>query len=747
MKKPILTSLLCCLVVLICSNALMAADKPDGLAALRAVEAKLKTLSPKLVECTVGMQIGSSRGSGIIVNKEGLILTAGHVCGKPNQPCIIVLPNGKTARGMTLGVFSSADAGMAKIITKGDWPHLEPGTEKDIVPGEWCLSAGHPGGWKKGRPPVVRLGRILKADSRVIQTDCPLIGGDSGGPLISLSGKVIGINSRIGANLTMNYHVPIGVFHDVWDRLEKAESWKDSFPEKNDSKVREAFRSILEKARDCVVQIKCENRKVVLGTVVGPDGWIITKASEIKPEPICCFSDGKELTAEVIGIDPRFDLAMLKVEAEKLPVIPWQTKTPDVGQIVAATGMTPDPLALGIISTPKRAIPRISGILGIMLKDGDGGVLIDKVVPGSPAEKAGIKNKDLITHLDGVAMPNRETLSKNIKKHRPGEKIRLTVKRNDKSLDVEATLGRLLTEAAKRHDLLNRSGLGVSRRADDFPLVVQHDTVLRPTECGTPLVDLNGKVVGLNIARAGRTESYCVPSGTLILLMYDLMSGRLKPKPVVPEKKAEPKKAEVKPEAKKPEAKPAPKTPEAKPEKKEPAPKTEPQKPEVKPEAKKPEAKPAPKTPEAKPEKKEPAPKTEPQKPEVKPEAKKPEAKPAPKTPEAKPEKKEPAPKTEPQKPEVKPEAKKPEPKPAPKTPEAKPEKKEPAPKAEPKKPEVKPEPKKPEAKPASKKPEVKAEKKEPAPKAEPKKPEVKKPEAKKPAPKTPSEGQKKQAA
>ena len=184
---------------------------------LRAVEAKLKKVSPTLVKCTVGLQIGSARGSGIIINKEGLILTAGHVCGKPNEPCIVVFPDGKTARGMTLGVFSSADAGMAKIITKGEYPFLEPGTKEDIVPGAWCVAAGHPGGWKKGRPPVVRLGRILTAENRVIQTDCPLIGGDSGGPLITLDGKVIGINSRIGGNLTMNYHVPINVFHENWD--------------------------------------------------------------------------------------------------------------------------------------------------------------------------------------------------------------------------------------------------------------------------------------------------------------------------------------------------------------------------------------------------------------------------------------------------------------------------------------------------------------------------------------------------
>ena len=577
-------------------------------------------------------------------------------------------------------------------------------------------------------------------------------------------------------------------------RLAKGDSWKDDFPEKNDPKIREAFRPLVQKVRDCVVQIKCNNRNVVLGTVVGPDGWILTKASEIKPEPVCCFSDGKEMTAHIVGIDPRFDLAMLKVDAEKLPLLPWQTKTPDLGQIVAATGLSEDPLALGVISGPKLAIPRIAGILGIMLKDGDGGVLIDKVVPGSPAEKAGIKDKDLVTHLDGKAISDRESLSNNLKMHRPGEKVKLTVKRDDKSIVIEATLGRLLTDAAKKHDLLNRSGIGVSQRADDFPLVVQHDTVIRPTECGTPLVDLDGRVVGLNIARAGRTESYCVPTSTLVVLMYDLMSGRLKPKVV------EPPKVEAKPEEKKPEVKPEEKKPEAKPEPKQEAPKAEPKQPEAKPEEKKSEAQPEPKQeapkaepkqpevkpeekkPEAKPEPKQEAPKAEPKQPEVKPEEKKPEAKPEPKQeapkaepkqpevkpeekkPEAKPEPKQEAPKAEPKQPEVKPEEKKPEAKPEPKQeapkaepkqPEVKPEEKKPEAKPEPKQEAPKAEPKQPEAKPEEKKPEAQPEPKQEAPKAEPKQPEVKpeekkpeaKPEPKKEAPKAEPKEEKKQAA
>ena len=76
---------------------------------------------------------------------------------------------------------------------------------------------------------------------------------------------------------------------------------------------------------------------------------------------------------------------------------------------------------------------------------------------------------------------------------------------------------------------MNSLGVGVSKRSDDFPAVIQHDTVLRPVDCGGPVVDLSGKVVGVNIAHAGRTETYCLPTDVLIVAMYELMSGRLSP--------------------------------------------------------------------------------------------------------------------------------------------------------------------------------------------------------------------------
>lgn len=273
---------------------------------------------------------------------------------------------------------------------------------------------------------------------------------------------------------------------------------------------------------------------------------------------MCVLPDKRELEARIVGVNPAFDLAMLKVEAAGLPAIAWESRDPAVGQWVATPGPGDAPLGLGIVGGPRRAIPPVSGQMGVMLVDAEanGGARVELLVPQGPAERAGLKPKDVITGVDGKAVKDRNEAVTIIQRHRPGESVKLTVKRGEGSRDYTITLSKIETPTSRVRDMLNGSNVGISKRADAFPAVVQHDTALKPVDCGGPLVDLNGKVVGVNIAHAGRTECYCLPTDVLLPLMYDLMSGRLGPaeKSAVDEKKP----AEAKPaNAKAAETKPA----------------------------------------------------------------------------------------------------------------------------------------------------------------------------------------------
>ncbi len=204
---------------------IFAGAAPKNTNELRAMQNHLRELSEKLIRCTVGVRVGQAQGSAVIISKDGYVLCAGHVCGKPDQDVVFIFHDGKKAHGKTLGMNVKIDSGLMKITTEGEWPFLEMGNSADLKNGQWVVATGHPGGYQRGREPVVRLGRVLMNGDKVIITDCALVGGDSGGPLFDMDGKVVGINSRIGGPVTQNMHVPVKTYQDTWDRLAKGDLW------------------------------------------------------------------------------------------------------------------------------------------------------------------------------------------------------------------------------------------------------------------------------------------------------------------------------------------------------------------------------------------------------------------------------------------------------------------------------------------------------------------------------------------
>lgn len=193
---------------------------PESIDDLREMQAHVQSLVASLTETTVALTIGNAQGSGVIVSEDGMVLTAAHVSGDPGQPVTILLSDGTRAFGRSLGRNRTLDASLVRIETpEKKWPHARMARIEDIHAGDWSIVMGHPGGHQPGRPPVFRLGRVIEADNMVIQTDNELVGGDSGGPLFDMHGRVIGINSRIGPRTWLNLHTPINAYTDDWERL------------------------------------------------------------------------------------------------------------------------------------------------------------------------------------------------------------------------------------------------------------------------------------------------------------------------------------------------------------------------------------------------------------------------------------------------------------------------------------------------------------------------------------------------
>lgn len=201
---------------------------PLTVSELAAIEQKVTKVAEEASKAVVAVRIGRAQGTGVIVTKDGYVLTAAHVAGKHGEPVRFTLHDGRVVRGMTLGMDKSVDAGLMKITDDGEWPFAGMAADTPPETGDWCVALGHPGGYNRERGSVVRLGRIVTVRKSALQSDCTLVGGDSGGPLFNLDGNVIGIHSRIGVSTTWNFHIPVAQFRKGWDRMVKSEEFGDA---------------------------------------------------------------------------------------------------------------------------------------------------------------------------------------------------------------------------------------------------------------------------------------------------------------------------------------------------------------------------------------------------------------------------------------------------------------------------------------------------------------------------------------
>jgi serine protease Do len=264
-------------------------------------------------------------------------------------------------------------------------------------------------------------------------------------------------------------------------------------------------------------------KEIAYGTVMSADGFILTKASELGDINGLTVTVGDKVYKELVKLaeDPAWDVALLKIEADGLVPVTLALDSADPGRgtwVVAngATSRTRRRPQVGIISATAREIAPAGGaVLGVTLAEKSERLEVTEVHDGSGAKAAGMEPGDIILAAAGKEIKDRKGLAEVVEKQRVGEDLAITVERQGKPLELKVRLaGRadLFGEEKSRNDVMSGD---FSERRSGFPRVVQHDIIANAAGMGGPLLDLDGRCLGMNIARANRCETFAIPAGDL----------------------------------------------------------------------------------------------------------------------------------------------------------------------------------------------------------------------------------------
>lgn len=584
-----------------------------GMADLHALEKQVKLATSKVTPSVIAVGPGAS---GVIVSADGLVLTQSHCA--PDPTVKIGLAGGTEEIADVIGRDEVYDLCVLKLRKPGPYPHVELAETMPKLE-SWIVMAGYPWplGYRKTRPPEVRVGKLLYVSEINFLTDCPTLGGDSGAPYFDLDGRLVGIvdgttilGDLIFPNCSFNLGrpwmrgTPVKEVRTRFERMARGEKiiplsgeaaeqdratkllFADLIPAEGHShgiRTLEAFGEVNAAVRESVVQILDGSETSALGAVVGADGLVLTKASEVPDGVRCRLADGRVLAAEVVGVDPAYDLALLHVPANGLSPVNWATSgEPAVGTLVAAAGSGPLPVKIGNVSLPlqRSSGPFESTVSRRPVMPAMPPALLGSSVPGrgywveyveGNAAAAGVLPGDLVVSVAGVPIRSHEDVVRCVQGQRGGSQVPVQLLRGGKMHKLTLTLKTELPSVhllASRIDRVNHllqagispmlqerisnvsgsllreiSLLGVvysdshsrkhlfgwdpkTKQSLGPPAAIPVAIAVGPDECGGPLAGLDGKVLGLVCDRVHSTFALVIPADRIVERLKDLKQGR-----------------------------------------------------------------------------------------------------------------------------------------------------------------------------------------------------------------------------
>jgi S1-C subfamily serine protease len=431
--------------------------------------AKLSIPKTVLIKSYVGA--GNNRagyGTGAIISKDGYILTCSHVIDIASR-VEVVLSDKTVLKAKVLGKNKSQDYALLKVEPKRALPVFEIGSSAKVTLGQWVVALGHPGGPYADKQPAFAAGRVTRLHCKLpvqfmqryyndaIQTDCPIYAGNSGGPLVDLDGRLLGLN---GAILQINdnaYAVPID---QIIAKLKVLKSGKDVQGEKAGPEAFADMRKFMKPGDMDGMQKKMmeglgklfggKGGKNPLGDLFGGGkdgqgmdlGKMMEQFGKMFGGNDKDGQGGQGLDLEKMmeqfgkmfggnGKDGQgpMDLGKLLEKFGKMFGDNGGNGQNPFGDLFGGGNKPKKPAA------PKAAPQRKRGYLGVApASDSDqqelGGVLVGKVVKNSPASKGDLRKGDIIVSIDGKTTSSIDDLKGALANKKVGDEIEINVIRS-----------------------------------------------------------------------------------------------------------------------------------------------------------------------------------------------------------------------------------------------------------------------------------------------------------------------------
>ncbi|MGH7143500.1 MAG: trypsin-like peptidase domain-containing protein [Planctomycetota bacterium] len=405
------------------------ATTPDVVAQAEQIEKDRRALIEKVTKayCFIG------GGSGVVISPDGYIITNDHVAGE-RRDWRVRMTNGVSYKAHVTGTDPVSDFTLLKFDDPPKDLHwLNLGDSDKLEVGQTVMAVGNPFGLGDlDDVPTVTFGVVSSLHryqanySDAIMTDVALNPGNSGGPLVTLAGDVVGINGRIAsrfgvrANSGIGYAIPSNQIAASLEALKKAGGF---YVFRSQIQGLETLRIASETEREFVVHrvdADSDAEKAgfqpndVITQIAGHPLEVANRYYGI----LANLPPGQTITVQVRRIDDT-GVAVKKDLSVHLSDLPIENMNPDI-PIRKTLGLTlPPPAGDG---SPEAA--RLAAIT------------IKAIKKGQSADLSGLKVGDVLKKINGVELHSQEDWIRAYTKLQIGEKYPITVQRDGKDLDL-----------------------------------------------------------------------------------------------------------------------------------------------------------------------------------------------------------------------------------------------------------------------------------------------------------------------